>query len=113
MLKPTGLVAIGWTGFILENLLLSHHRSQIIEEVGDKNYHLIYNSLSTLSCLTISVGLLRSRGQIRKPYGNKAIIFLCRSVGLLGLSQLLPSLQNPVIYVDGKPAIKIESNSGD
>jgi len=46
-------VAVGWTGFITENLLLSENRQAIIEAIGDREYHLIYSSLSTIACSSI------------------------------------------------------------
>ena len=46
-------VALGWTGFITENLVLSENRTAIISSIGDDRYHLAYSSLSLLSCSTI------------------------------------------------------------
>lgn len=46
-------VALGWTGFIAENLILSENRTAIIDAIGDREYHLVYSALSTAACTSI------------------------------------------------------------
>jgi hypothetical protein len=100
------LIFWGWTGFIAENLVLSHNRSAIIEELGDKNYHRIYNTLSTASCLTILYGFYRGKKLtspntihgLNKFNGTRAGKILGMGIRVIGLgigSQTFPKLQFP------------------
>jgi uncharacterized membrane protein len=101
-MKPLATVTAGWSLFILENLILSENRTEIIEKIGDNKYHLLYNTLSTLSLLTITVGLLKTRkiSNPRVPY-KRSMAFATRTIGFIGLSQLLPSLQSPAVIMGG------------
>lgn len=116
----TKLVLFGWTGFIAENLILSHNRKEIIESIGDDNYHRIYNTLSTIACGSIAYGFLRYRTTgplISKHYpklynimSSKAMKYSAlgvRIVGLVGFSQLFPKLQIPFMY---QPMPLVEGN---
>lgn len=95
-------IGFGWTAFILENLVLSHNREEIIQHFGDSNYHLGYNTLSTLACSSIAYGFVKYRKseetRLLRKLGKPAIAasFVLQAIGLIGFSQLLPKLQNPV-----------------
>ena len=104
-LKHPGVrwIAFGWSGFILENLILSENRDKIIQHYGKDNYHYIYNTLSSVACLSIGWGLLK-HGYRKGPTIGSARGMLSRSiacclqgVGLIGFSQLIPKLQIPVV----------------
>lgn len=104
ILKSRGVkwIGLGWTGFIVENLVLSQYREQIIGEYGDKVYHNVYNTLSTLACGSIGYGYFKhGKGcgpALRNPRGKVAMAlgFAVQTIGLVGLSQLAPKLQMPV-----------------
>ena len=95
------LVSAGWISFITENLVLSHNRDYIISEFGSKAYHQAYSILSTLSCGAIAYSYYRHcRGQLRfsKVYSIRhPAAFILQAIGLIGLSQLAPKLQNPFL----------------
>ena len=58
--KGVRLIVGGWTTFILENLILSHNREALVTALGaEKNYLLMYSTLSTMSCAAILVGFGR------------------------------------------------------
>ena len=99
--KGVRWIAVGWTGFILENLVLSHNRADIIRLYGDDNYHMVYNILSTLACSSIGFGFFRY-GKVggavlprRGPAGQLLGLTL-QAMGLACLSQLAPALQMPI-----------------
>jgi uncharacterized membrane protein len=97
-------IAFGWGGFTVENLILSENRSWIIGEIGEKKYHTLYNSLSSIACGSVAFGYLRhGPGRLINKIGTGRTIFAGASlvVGCLGLSQLLPKLQNPFKYDGG------------
>ena len=57
--KGVRWIGLGWTAFILENVVLSHNREEIISRFGSNNYHTTYNILSTAACSSILYGYLR------------------------------------------------------
>ena len=109
--KSVKIVSLGWSIFVAENLILSENRGAIIERLGDKGYHLLYNSLSLGSTCMILYGFLR-HGRKTGPLHNlwnpaalpvKLAAFSFRSLGLVGISQQLPKLQNPWIQPPPSP----------
>ena len=93
-------ISLGWSAFILENVLLSHNREYIIDRFGSNNYHLTYNVLSTAACSSILYGYFkhgRGCGPIVKSKGlpGIAISFALQSVGFIIVSQQVPKLQMP------------------
>ena len=96
----------------IENLVMSENRKEIISTFGEDKYHLVYNSLSILSCATIGYGFLRYRktssGHLFfNPKSNSAkfAAFSTRALGLIGISQVFPKLQLPFEMV---PALSTE-----
>ena len=93
-------IAVGWTAFIGENLILSHNRDEIISNFGAKTYNYTYSFLSTAACGSIAFGLLRhGRGKDRifanrSPLARGVGVAL-QVVGLVGLSQQAPAFQVP------------------
>ena len=108
-------IAFGWLGFITENLVLSHNREEIIGAYGKDNYTLAYSTLSTVTCSSIAWGLFR-HGIGKSPFVAKrngialATGFLLQTLGLVGLSQLIPPLQLPVVNVVHIPSSSHESS---
>ena len=108
-------IAFGWIGFISENLILSHNREEIINAYGKDNYTLAYSTLSTATCSSIAWGLFR-HGIGKSPFVAKrsgialATGFLLQTLGLVGLSQLIPPLQLPFNVVP-VPSSSPESSS--
>lgn len=104
ILKNRGVqfIGAGWIGFIAENLILSENREYIIEHFGKDNYHLLYNTLSTVACGSIFYGFLR-HGKVGDKFLNSpnatknAIGFGFQSMGAVGFSQLIPKVQSPLI----------------
>jgi uncharacterized membrane protein len=111
--KGVKFVAIGWVGFIAENLVLSHNREYLIKNYGDDNYHIVYNILSTAACSSIAYGFfkygkiaenkLAARGPLARVSGC-----LLQTIGLVGLSQLAPAVQVPVYF--GGPTANTNTN---
>lgn len=103
--KGVRYIASGWVFFISENLILSHNRTEIIDQFGDDNYHRLYNSLSTLACGGLAYSYYyygRRQGPLlHQKLGHTAnfIGFTLQSLGLVGLSQLAPPFQLPVAVV--------------
>jgi uncharacterized membrane protein len=105
--KGAKLIAAGWAAFVLENLILSENRSEIIKKINDKNYHRIYNACSTASMAAVIYGYFRhGKNSILtadtsfkrlQPKGviGKLAIFGLRLVGFGIFSQTLPKLQYP------------------
>jgi len=96
----------GWLFFITENVVISHNREPIIQQFGDKNYHYVYNTLSTAACASIGYGFFKHRtegGPILRPQNfNLASWHLLRlpafaltTLGLIGFSQLVPKVRLP------------------
>lgn len=99
--KGVRWIAAGWTGFILENLILSHNRADIIAMYGDDKYHMAYNILSTAACASIGYGFFRYGklgGAVISPRGPVGLVLgiTLQGLGLAGLSQLAPALQIPI-----------------
>lgn len=115
--KGVRWIALGWTGFILENLVLSHNRADIIQAFGDEKYHMLYNVLSTLACSSIGYGFFRY-GKVggavlpkRGVLGQLAGLSL-QGLGLMVLSQLAPALQVPIgIKPSGTEDISTNDNN--
>lgn len=103
MLKSKGVkwIGLGWTGFILENLILSHNREEIISTFGSDKYHMVYNTLSTIACSSIAWGYYKHRKMGPLLKGRTLLSlgagFAFQAVGLVCLSQLVPKLQTPVM----------------
>lgn len=95
------LVSAGWVSFITENLFLSHNRDYIISNYGSDTYHTAYSVLSTLSCGAICYSYFRHcRGRLRMSkvsYLRHSLAFIIQGIGLVGISQLAPKLQNPFL----------------
>jgi uncharacterized membrane protein len=102
-------VLAGTSGFVLENIVLSHNRTELIEAFGEAEYHTCYSLLSTLACGSVAYGYVRFRtvGPTLTPPGAGAklgaIVF--HSLGLAGIFHLFPKLQSPV-------ALHLPSRSG-
>lgn len=100
--KAVRWIGLGWSAFILENVILSENREYIISRFGDSNYHNIYNSLSTAACGSIAWGYFkygRSNGPtLALPRSKFSVVTgaLFFTMGLVGLSQIPPKLQMPV-----------------
>ena len=93
-------IVLGWSGFALENVILSENRQFIIEKISDASYHGFYNALSTLACGSVVYGYVRhgpgmpiksNIGLLRRILG-----FSAASVGAIGIGQLLPKFQLPI-----------------
>lgn len=109
--KGLKYVTIGWTGFIAENFILSQNRTEIINEIGDSNYHLLYNSLSSIACCSILFGFVRyarNTGPLMNKFFpkysvesrvSKSIKYGSRVMGLTLFSQCIPKLQIPVTTI--------------
>jgi uncharacterized membrane protein len=109
-------ITAGWIAFIAENLILSENRQQIIELINDDNYHRMYSTLSTLACGSIAYGYFvhgRRKGPTIQPPNNlkKFIAFLSQTIGLIGISQIIPLVRMPYTYVDEQPTTLTESLS--
>ncbi len=95
-------IAVGWTAFIGENLILSHNRDVIIGAFGEDNYRYTYSFLSTAACGSIAYGLLRfgrgkdrifaSRSPLARGFGAALQV-----IGLVGASQQAPAFQIPFV----------------
>lgn len=87
-------IGLGWTGFIGENLVLSHNRQAIINRFGNQKYHMIYNSFSMATCGSIAYGFFkygRGGGPMRALPGLGALVLadVCRTAGLAGMFQMM------------------------
>ena len=106
-------VGLGWSGFIAENVVLSHNRDVFISRWGEGSYHTAYSALSTLASASIAWGYLRHgawpaggraaqprlwSGPLRSPLARGAALLL-QAAGLVGFSQMAPKLQPPVMAV--------------
>ncbi|CAM9608467.1 unnamed protein product [Phaeothamnion confervicola] len=118
--KGVRIIGLGWTGFILENLILSENRTELINSFGDVAYHNVYNSLSVAACSTIAYGYLRhgrrKGAQLWVSGGppRRVTAFLLQACGLIGFSQLLPRIQLPFVAVGdaAPPPPQQEPSSG-
>ena len=110
--KGVRWITLGWTGFIAENVILSHNREYIIETFGEKTYHGFYSTLSSAACLSIAYGYFRygrNAGPIINPkyWKPKSMAFRLsafsfQSIGLLGMANNFPKLQVPVLAKMGE-----------
>ena len=57
--KGVRWIALGWAGFITENVVLSHNREWIITEFGKDTYMRAYAGLSSIANLSILYGYFR------------------------------------------------------
>jgi len=93
-------IAFGWSAFAMENLILSENRQMIIDRIGDKTYHGMYSTLSTLACGSVAYGYIKhGPGLLMKSkFGplRTAIGFGTAAVGAIGVGQLLPKFQLPI-----------------
>ncbi|GAB5365755.1 hypothetical protein AAMO2058_001085200 [Amorphochlora amoebiformis] len=110
------LIGLGWAGFIGENLILSHNRSDIIRVYGEDRYHFAYSALSTVTTASIAYGyLFRGRGQgptrAMPGMASRSCAVVCQTLGLLGVSQFFPKAQIP-ITVSTSPPKDMNSSSG-
>lgn len=102
--KAVRWIGIGWSAFIVENVVLSHNREWIRETYGDDNYHTLYNTLSTVACSSIAWGYLkhgRGMGPLLNPRSKPLLLAgsIVQIIGLVGLSQVPPKFQIPVTLV--------------
>jgi len=63
--KGVKYIFFGWTGFITENLVVTHNRDFIIQYTGgEKNYRFIYSFFSSAATLSIAYGYFKfARGK--------------------------------------------------
>ena len=54
-------LAGGWSLFLAENVILSENREWICQKYGEKLYHGVYNTLSTVACISILFGYFKHR----------------------------------------------------
>jgi uncharacterized membrane protein len=135
----------GWTGFLAEkyasslfmlnfithliiclfilllySLVLSHNRDEIIERFGADRYHFLYNSLSSITTLSIAYGYFRygrGAGPVVAGFENVAPAlrqfssFALQALGLIGFSQMAPKLQIPVIMKSSAPQSEFSAAS--
>eukprot|EP01060_Flectonema_neradi_P031724 TRINITY_DN4891_c1_g3_i1.p1 TRINITY_DN4891_c1_g3~~TRINITY_DN4891_c1_g3_i1.p1 ORF type:complete len:246 (+),score=30.18 TRINITY_DN4891_c1_g3_i1:41-778(+) len=102
-------VALGWVGFIGENLVMSENRELVIEQFGKNAYHGLYGLLSTISMGSVGYGMMKyktPKGSIAGP--RKAISIGLKVVGMMGLSQGFPPLRN--IGFDAPEAPVVETS---
>lgn len=64
--KGVRWIGLGWTGFVVENLVLSENRTRLIQELGESTYHITYSVLSTAACGSIGYGFFK-HGQSSGP----------------------------------------------
>ena len=102
--KGVRWVALGWSGFLAENVVMTHNRTTLISAFGETTYYRVYAGLSTLASSSILYGYVRSRGQGPRmpivlgasPLGRVAA-FSLQALGLIGFSQALPRMQVPFV----------------
>ena len=96
----------GWSFFIIENVVLSENRKLIIDELGERNYHSLYGTISTAACASIAYGYMQIRGApplqwaAGPPSARIGIAFGLQAFGLASAAQFLPKLQIPVKRVE-------------
>ncbi|KAJ3230084.1 CAAX prenyl protease [Chytriomyces hyalinus] len=106
VLSHTGTkwIAIGWTAFIAENVIVSENRETLVGALGEDRYRMAYGFLSTAACSSIAYGYLvhgHHKGPSVVPYlgGSPAVkltVVGLQALGLAGLMQALPKLQIPI-----------------
>jgi len=112
------LIAAGWSGFVAENLILSHYRRNIIDTIGETGHTAVYSTLSTAACLSVAVGYFRygrAKGpKMWNPKGrlNRVGAFGLQGAGLLGISQMVPKVQLPFALFDSSAEPEILTADG-
>lgn len=110
--------AIGsWSLFIAENLILSEHRTELIQRLGDDHYHTIYGLCSTIACGTIAYSGYNIRKtmselsviKVSSPIGQALSVSLL-GLGFLFLSQSAPRLQIPLQRVTSAAVVPSETS---
>jgi len=98
-LVETRWISIAWSAFIAENLIVSENRDYIIDLYNEKQYHTLYNALSSAACAGILYAYMnnRRRGPVLPPPGiaRKAVAYVMQTTGFIGLSQLMPRVRSP------------------
>ncbi|RHY26209.1 hypothetical protein DYB32_007800 [Aphanomyces invadans] len=95
-------IALGWTAFIAENLVLSEFKEHIVAQFGQDNYRLTYSTLSTAACGSIAYGYLvhgRQTGPMVTSLAKRfpLAVFSVQALGLAGIAALaMPKLQIPI-----------------
>lgn len=91
-------ITIGWTGFIAENLILSHNKEYLVDNFGEDLYHYGYTALSLAACSS-TIYVYLKYGKQSGPIINtnkfwkinsipfKWTAFTLQTFGLIGLSQ--------------------------
>lgn len=104
------LAVAGWSLFIAENVVLSENRTRIIQLLDDdeeeSKYHILYGSCSTIATAAILYGFFKCRkaGPYQFPLysipsrARVVIAFALQATGCIGLTQLAPRMQMPVIF---------------
>lgn len=115
--KGVKFITLGWTTFILENVVISHHRDYIIHHLGgESTYRGLYSSLSTLATGSIAYGYFKyakNKGPLAIQTMSKTRLglgFFFTSLGLIGFSQCLPGTQLP--YAQGEIRCPFDFKSG-
>jgi hypothetical protein len=120
LLRDKGVrwIGAGWTAFLAENLILSHNRDAIIDKVGDKNYHRLYNTLSTCACASILYGYIRhGKGKVcslegvcfghfsvqSEPCGCGLANLLSWRPELKHATWIMGCLQGPILWNPNRP----------
>lgn len=120
LLQSKGIrwIGLGWTAFTLENVVLSHNRTEIIDHFGSDTYHQVYNSLSAIACSSIAWGYFkhgRQQGPVmavaRRSLPILIVGTIVQTVGLVGLSQMAPKVQLPVAIKVGEDSSRTGSES--
>ena len=114
--KGVRWVAIGWAGFIGENLLMSENRDLIIEQFSKNGYHGLYGALSTVSMGSVIYGTVKyktPRGTV--VASRKVVSIALKMMGAMGISQALPPLRNigfdaPIPVVESSSAARPTSS---
>lgn len=92
-------IAGAWVAFAAENVLLSEHRTWIIDEVGERAYHRLFSTLSTATMLGMAWSYARhGRGPLMAPLpaSVRAVGAAAALVGALLLSHAqLPLVPAP------------------
>ena len=108
--KPFKYAFGSWSLFIIENVVLSENRAYIIKLLNDtpeeKRYRFLYSVFSTAATGLIILSYIKCRNTapfqiVGYPSKLRVIgAFMLQSLGLIGLSQLLPKMQNPYVKID-------------
>lgn len=111
-------ITIGWTGFIAENLILSHNKEYLVTNFGEDVYHYGYTALSVAACASTIYGYVKY-GKGSGPTINinnrfwkiqslpfRYCAFSLQTIGLIGLSQ---EFKSPLQFKTSND-LKIEGN---